>query len=76
MKEQAGKGAILMAAIGCVSKGLSFLENGQIEYGIALIIIGFGLAIAYVYLIEKQTVKKAVNKIMEMKKWKKKKSKK
>jgi len=76
MKEQAGKGAILTAAIGCVSTGLSFLKNGQIEYGIALIIIGFGLTIAYVYLIEKQTVEKAVNKIMEMKKWKKKKSRK
>ena len=70
MKEQAGKGAILMAAIGCVSKGLSFLENGQIEYGVVLMAIALGLAVVYVYLIEKQAAEKAANKVMEkMKKW-------
>ena len=70
MKEQAGKGAILMAAIGCATKGLSFLENGQIEYGVVLMAIAFGLAVVYVYLIEKQAAEKATNKVMEkMKKW-------
>ena len=76
MKEQAGKGAILTAGVGCVSSGITLIKEGQIEYGIALIIIGFALVFAYVYLMEKETIEKSVKKVLEMKKWTRKKSRK
>ena len=76
VKEQIGKGSILTAGIGCVSAGITLIKEGQIEYGIALIIIGFGLVFAYVYLMEKETVEKSVKKVLEMKKWTRKKSRK
>lgn len=58
VKEEVGKGAILTAGLGCVSAGIALIREGQLEYGIALLLVGFGLVVAYIYLLERQVVKK------------------
>ena len=58
VKEEVGKGAILTAGVGCVSGGVALIKEGQLEYGIALLLVGFGLVVAYIYLLERQMVKR------------------
>ena len=65
VKEQVGKGAILSGGVACIGLGVALVKEGSIEYGIALILAGIVLAVIYVYLIERQAVKKAVAKLEE-----------
>ena len=58
MKEEVGKGAVLTAGVGCVSAGVAMVRDGELELGIALILVGFGLVVAYVILLEKQVVER------------------
>ena len=58
VKEEVGKGAILTAGVGCISAGIALVNEGQLEYGIGLLLVGFGLVVAYIYLLEKQIVQK------------------
>ena len=58
MKEEVGKGAVLTAGVGCVSAGVAMVGDGELELGIALILVGFGLVVAYVILLEKQVVER------------------
>ena len=60
VKEQVGKGAILTAAVGCISAGVALVKEGNIEFGVALVVAGLAVAAIYVYLMEKQAVKKAL----------------
>jgi len=60
MKEQVGKGAVLTAGIGCVTTGVALIKEGRLEFGIALVAIGFGLVLAYIYLMEKEVLKKVM----------------
>ena len=58
MKEEVGKGAVLTAGVGCISAGVAMVRDGELELGIALILVGFGLVVAYVILLEKQVVER------------------
>jgi len=59
-KEQVKKGALLTIGIALLSFGLSIGREGKIWEGIIICVIGFGLIIVFVYLLEKQTVEKVI----------------
>lgn len=61
MKEEIGKGSILTAGVGCVSAGIALAKEGQLEFGIGLVVAGLAFVVVFAYLLEKQVVKKVMS---------------
>ena len=53
-REKVAKASILTVGIGCVTAGLDIVKDGVYLYGVLLASIGFGLVIAYIYLIDRE----------------------
>lgn len=63
LKEEIGKATILSTGIGMISAGAALIQAGQIESGVALAAVGFGLVAVYVYLMEREVVSKVMKKL-------------
>jgi hypothetical protein len=56
-KEKVTKASILTAGIGCVTTGLSIVKDGVYLYGVLLVLLGFGLVVSYIYLVDREVEK-------------------
>jgi len=50
--------ALLTVAVSLLTLGISFLKEGDVFTGVACIIVGFGLIVVTVYLLEKGLIEK------------------
>jgi uncharacterized membrane protein required for colicin V production len=60
MNVEVSSAVLLSLAVSLLSLGVSFLEQGNIESGIPCIIVGFGVLIVTVLLLEKGIISKLI----------------
>jgi len=59
MLREISKSALLAAAIACITAGVKLLDT-DVSTAIVLIVVGAALIVLYAYLLEIQTVEKAL----------------
>jgi hypothetical protein len=52
--EKVTKASVLTAGVGCVTAGVGLAKEGSPLYGVALALIGFGLVMAYIHLLDRE----------------------
>ena len=66
MSMMAVKSAIATVGVAIISKGVDFVNNGQLSEGVICVGVGFGLILVSYILQEKQAAEKAVKKVLKL----------
>jgi hypothetical protein len=60
LKVEVSSAALLAIAVSLLTLGIDFLKSGQVEAGVSCVIVGFGLMVATIILLEKGIISKLV----------------